>query len=99
MKSLMFAALVGLLSFGMPAHASCDLNGRIYGQGCCSWHGGECGCQDGRDVCCDGSFSPSCGCHGPSDALPKEDAQLIEFSQNFASHPARSGLVRPSSAK
>jgi hypothetical protein len=33
------------------------------GRGCCSWHGGECGCQDGRDMCCDGTFSPSCTCH------------------------------------
>ena len=33
------------------------------GQGCCSWHGGECGCQDGRDVCYDGTLSPSCTCH------------------------------------
>ena len=33
------------------------------GQGCCSWHGGECGCQDGRDLCCDGTLSPSCTCH------------------------------------
>lgn len=33
------------------------------GQGCCSWHGGECGCQDGRDVCCDDTLSPSCTCH------------------------------------
>ena len=33
------------------------------GQGCCSWHGGECGCQDGRDACCDGTLSPSCTCH------------------------------------
>jgi hypothetical protein len=33
------------------------------GRGCCSWHGGECGCKDGRDVCCDGTFSPSCSCH------------------------------------
>ena len=32
-------------------------------QGCCSHHGGECGCSGGRDVCCDGSYSPSCGCH------------------------------------
>jgi len=31
-------------------------------QGCCSWHGGVCGCSGGRLVCCDGSFSPSCGC-------------------------------------
>lgn len=31
-------------------------------QGCCSWHGGVCGCQSGRKVCCDGSYSPSCTC-------------------------------------
>lgn len=30
--------------------------------GCCSWHGGVCGCSGGRKVCCDGSLSPSCGC-------------------------------------
>lgn len=30
--------------------------------GCCSHHGGVCGCQDGRNLCCDGSLSPSCGC-------------------------------------
>lgn len=31
-------------------------------QGCCSWHGGVCGCQNGRALCCDGTLSPSCGC-------------------------------------
>jgi hypothetical protein len=31
--------------------------------GCCSYHGGVCGCSGGRAVCCDGAFSPSCGCH------------------------------------
>jgi hypothetical protein len=31
--------------------------------GCCSWHGGVCGCEDGRAVCCDGTLSPSCGCN------------------------------------
>ena len=30
--------------------------------GCCSWHGGVCGCSNGRKTCCDGSASPSCGC-------------------------------------
>ena len=30
--------------------------------GCCSWHGGVCGCHNGRAVCCDGQLSPSCGC-------------------------------------
>ena len=31
-------------------------------QGCCSWHGGVCGCSRGRALCCDGTLSPSCGC-------------------------------------
>lgn len=30
--------------------------------GCCSWHDGVCGCQNYRVICCDGSFSPTCGC-------------------------------------
>ena len=34
----------------------------IYRRGCCSWHKGVCGCRKGRTVCCDGSYSPSCGC-------------------------------------
>ena len=32
-------------------------------RGCCSWHGGVCGCANGRVVCCDGTYSPSCTCH------------------------------------
>lgn len=31
-------------------------------RGCCSWHGGVCGCESGRAKCCDGTLSPSCGC-------------------------------------
>ncbi len=31
-------------------------------RGCCSHHGGVCGCVDGRQKCCDGNFSPSCTC-------------------------------------
>lgn len=32
-------------------------------RGCCSWHGGVCGCAvNGRTLCCDGSLSPSCQC-------------------------------------
>jgi hypothetical protein len=30
--------------------------------GCCSWHGGVCGCSNGRVVCCDGTLSPTCTC-------------------------------------
>lgn len=32
-------------------------------QGCCSWHGGVCGCTpSGATRCCDGTTSPSCRC-------------------------------------
>lgn len=31
-------------------------------RGCCSHHGGVCGCEKGRALCCDGRLSPSCGC-------------------------------------
>lgn len=31
-------------------------------RGCCSWHGGVCGCDGNRIVCCDGVQSPTCTC-------------------------------------
>lgn len=33
-------------------------------RGCCSHHGGVCGCQESSDriICCDGTLSPSCRC-------------------------------------
>jgi len=33
-------------------------------RGCCSWHGGVCGCSrdHNRLRCCDGALSPTCGC-------------------------------------
>jgi len=35
-------------------------------RGCCSHHGGVCGCdkEKNRIVCCDGTYSPSCTCSG-----------------------------------
>jgi len=38
------------------------LNQDMKQRGCCSWHQGVCGCSNGRQVCCDGSLSPSCRC-------------------------------------
>ncbi len=33
--------------------------------GCCSWHKGVCDCgANGRVICCDGTYSPSCTCKG-----------------------------------
>ncbi len=34
----------------------------IQKRGCCSWHGGVCGCSGGRVLCCDGTLSPTCTC-------------------------------------
>lgn len=40
--------------------------------GCCSWHGGVCGCDSsvGRQVCCDGTYSPSCTCARTAPSVP-----------------------------
>lgn len=34
-------------------------------RGCCSHHGGVCGCGGLRLLCCDGTLSPSCRCDRP----------------------------------
>ena len=31
-------------------------------KGCCSSHGGVCGCEGKREQCCDGTLSPKCKC-------------------------------------
>lgn len=46
---------IGLCADGCP-------ESELAKRGCCSWHGGVCGCRAGRTVCCDGSLSPSCTC-------------------------------------
>jgi hypothetical protein len=47
-------------TYEVVASPDCNVLNR---RGCCSHHGGVCGCSGGRAVCCDGSFSPSCGCY------------------------------------
>jgi len=36
---------------------------------CCKGHKGVCGCRAGKIVCCDGSVSPNCTCHGDDPAF------------------------------
>ena len=49
---------------------------QIAERGCCSHHGGVCGCSGGTDICCDGAASPSCGCHAEDLLLKKvEDSE------------------------
>jgi len=72
MKTLCFA-LALLLVLSVPVYAEqydADYCQKVFEQspdqlqrGCCSWHNGVCGCQNGRTVCCDGSYSPSCRCN------------------------------------
>jgi hypothetical protein len=38
-------------------------------RGCCSWHGGVGGCSNGKIVCNDGTYSPSCTCAIPVSPL------------------------------
>ncbi len=42
--------------------AAVDSKKQLERSGCCSWHGGVCGCSNGRAVCCDGNYSPTCRC-------------------------------------
>ena len=40
--------------------------------GCCSHHGGTCGCSGNSVTCCDGTVSPTCTCHN---AVPRKPAR------------------------
>lgn len=60
--SLIIALLLSMITLSSFAdNDNCSKN-YIARRGCCSWHGGVCGCSGGRQVCCDGQFSPSCRC-------------------------------------
>ena len=68
MRSLVPATIAGLLLFdALALRAASPAPGPYHpiapqGQGCCSWHGGQCGCEGNRVVCCDGTLSPTCTC-------------------------------------
>jgi hypothetical protein len=36
---------------------------QVVQRGCCSHHQGVCGCNGGRVVCCDSTYSRSCTCN------------------------------------
>lgn len=64
MKKVLFIAGL-LVIFGAIFafnHYTSQEQQSIAGRGCCSRHGGVCGCQNGRSRCCDGTLSPSCQC-------------------------------------
>ena len=49
-------------SYNLPCVAQPNDKTEVDKRGCCSWHGGVCGCENGRTKCCDGTLSPTCGC-------------------------------------
>lgn len=65
-KILTIFAAVSILAIGfvsLQPQKTVKINQCIAGRGCCSHHGGECGCSNGRSKCCDGTLSPSCQCY------------------------------------
>lgn len=56
--------LLSLIIFSVNISLAKDVNStdKIVQRGCCSHHGGVCGCSYGRSRCCDGQLSPSCNC-------------------------------------
>lgn len=59
-KILVILSLTAFVVFLGYTYASAKC--LIAGRGCCSSHGGVCGCAGGRSKCCDGTLSPSCQC-------------------------------------
>lgn len=72
MKYLLVVALLFLSTQALSEENQCKqfktempntTSEQLAQSGCCSHHGGVCGCSGGSDLCCDGAASPSCGCH------------------------------------
>ncbi len=73
MKLVLFAVLlllpvIGIAGEGLRTVCANGLEVPAQ-QGCCSWHGGVCGCYGIRVVCCDNTLSPSCTCRGGADRV------------------------------
>lgn len=79
MRNLILAILMMLSFSAFAEEASCKqfqssgntTSEQLAQRGCCSWHGGVCGCSAGVVQCCDGSGSPSCRCHANDLIEPK----------------------------
>jgi Spy/CpxP family protein refolding chaperone len=63
MKTIVSAVFFTALSFVMmPTSSAAPWPDADEQRGCCSRHGGVCGCSSHHTTCCDGSTSPSCHC-------------------------------------
>ena len=62
-KIVLLALFIACLSLIFPIYSVFASQDKVQRSGCCSHHGGVCGCSGGRAMCCDGTLSPSCGCY------------------------------------
>lgn len=78
------------------------------GRGCCSWHGGQYGCdKNGRVVCMDGTYSPSCTCWATNKKKKKSTTKrktanfdsLNKTSKKTYSYTSTSSYKKKSSTK
>ena len=56
---LLTLGALAYFTYDVMASPDCNILNK---SGCCSRHGGVCGCEKGRSKCCDGTLSPSCKC-------------------------------------
>ena len=89
MKKILIIFILALLSFPLCAEeikckGSIFLNfnsQELVQKGCCSHHGGVCGCSGGRQACCDGKLSPSCLCRGEDFLEVLQEEKDIEVNR------------------
>ncbi len=62
-RSMYFAFIIVFFGIILCTFLTSNKGEDVAQRGCCSHHSGVCGCQYGRIVCCDGSYSPTCTCH------------------------------------
>ena len=77
-RTTMLVMTLGLGAIALAPTRTPDAEDR---RGCCSHHGGVCGCAGDAHAlkCCDGALSPTCGCRAVRESLPGRGvAELAE---------------------
>lgn len=69
MRKILVAAAcaIGLFMILAPETRAAPAETGDAQRGCCSHHGGVCGCSGHTTMCCDGGASPSCQCRAEGD--------------------------------
>lgn len=77
MKKILFIILVILVVTIFPSS--------VFAQsGCCSHHGGVAGCEGGRQLCNDGTLSPSCTCYDSSSSTSSYDEDTYNYNFGYS---------------